>query len=141
MSEYLKYNLPSYLNKDKNKYSFFWLIPFCLFLILLFYAYKKEAYDVLEVKGQIFCQEECTINFFYPTTDFIYEFIKINHKTYEIETVSFSDPVLDSNNNALQNISLKVKKFQGNQNEFVTMQIYKNKERLLKKIAKSIIER
>lgn len=141
MQEYIKWNIYRYLAMDKNKYRVLWIVPLCLFLLLLFYAYKKDAYDVIEITGQTICQEQCTIEFFYPATAFYGDFVKINREKYEIETISFSEPILDSNNQAIQNISLKLKKYSGTPNAFVTMQVYKNKERLLKKIARIMKER
>ena len=141
MQEYIKYNLHHYLRKDAKKYTFLWVIPICLFLFLLGFAYKRSAYDVLEIKGQTFCNEECTIDFFYPADTFLYDFVKINHKKYDIDEVKFDDPILDSNNTAIQNITLKLKEYQGKNNEFVVVEVFKNKENLLKKIAKIIKER
>ena len=141
MQEYIKYNLHHYLRKDAKKYTFLWVIPICLFLLLVGFAYKRNAYDVLEVKGQTICNEECTIEFFYPTESFLYEFVKINHKKYEIQEVLFGEPVLDRYNTSIQNITLKLKEYKGKNNEFVVLDIFKNKESLLKKIAKIIKER
>ena len=141
MQEYIKYNLHRYLKQDAHKYTYFWLIPICLFLFLIGFTYKKNAYDVIEVKGQTFCDEECRINFFYPVDSFFYEFVKINHEKYEIEEVKFDDPILDSTNRAIQSITLKLKDFKGKNNEFVIVDIFKNKESMLKKIAKIIKER
>lgn len=141
MSEYINYNLHRYLFQDTKKYQWIWFVPICLFLLLFFLAYKHTAYEVIEVKGQTFCNEECTINFFYPADSFIYEFIKIKNQTYDVQKIEFADPILDGNNNALQNITLTLKEYKGNHNEFVVLKIFKNKENMLKKITKIIKER
>ena len=62
-------------------------------------------------------------------------------KNYEIQEVLFGEPVLDRYNTSIQNITLKLKEYKGKNNEFVVLDIFKNKESLLKKIAKIIKER
>ncbi len=141
MQEYVRYNLHRYLCMDKKKYIFIWIGPFLLFLLLIIVFFKLEAYQVIEIKGQTFCQQECTIQFFYPAEEFQYEFIKINNQIYDIDKVIFSESMLDANNMAIQTITLQIPNYRGNHNEFVTVKIYKNKEKLLKKIIKIIKEK
>ena len=142
MNEYIKYNQHSYLQKDRKKYTFFWFTPILILIVLFAYTFKKEAYNVYETTAETLCDEECTIHFYYPYSEgFTYDFIKINDRSYEIENIIFGNVVLDSSNIGLQGITLKVKEYKGKNNEFVKLQIYKNKEKMIKKIAKIIKER
>lgn len=142
MKEYLKYNLNSYLHKDKNKYVFLCFVPLIIIVFLLFYSYEKKAYSVYETNAETLCDVDCNLTFYYPYTEgFYYDFIKINEKSYEIEDIYFGDIVLDSSNEGIQNITLKVKEYKGKNQEFVKLQIYKNKEKLIKKIVRIMKER
>lgn len=134
MKEYLKYNQCTYLQKDNKKYAFCYLIPLFIIFFLLIYSLKKDAYNVQEMNAEVACLEDCSLTFYYPVTSgFYYDFIKINEKKYEIEDVIFGNMILDSSNIGVQKITLKAKEYKGKQGEFVKLQIYKNKEKLIKK--------
>ena len=75
------------------------------------------------------------------TIDNNYELIKINGKEVEIEEIVFGDVLLSENNIGMQVITLKIKEYKGNNNEFVKLQIYKNKENLFRKVIKIVKER
>lgn len=142
MPEYLKYNFNGYLYKDRKKYAYFYLVPIVTILLLLFYSYKKEAYNVYETNAKTICNEVCQITFYFPYKEgFSYDFIKINGKKYEVEETFFGDVMLDSSNEGIQSITLKVKEYEGKNQEFVRLQIYKNKEKFIKKIIKIMKER
>lgn len=142
MKEYLKYNQNAYIYKDQKKYAFFYLVPLIFIFFLLIYSLKKDAYNVQEINAEVIGVENDSLSFYYPIVNgFYYDFIKINEKKYQIEDVTFGNTILDSSNVGMQNITLKVKEYKGKQGEFVKLQIFKNKEKLLKKIAKIIKER
>lgn len=142
MREYLKYNLNSYLHKDEKKYRYIWIFPLCLLFTLIYITYNQYAYNVYETNAQVLCETECVLSFYYQVTEgFYYDSIKINNQTYEIEEVSFGNVMLDNLNIPHQNIALKVKEYKGKTNEFVKLQIYKNKENFIKKIYKIMKER
>lgn len=142
MKEYLKYNQNNYLHKDRKKYAYFSFLPFILISVVFLFIVRKEAYSVYETNGQILCEESCSITFYYPYQEgFSYDFIKINGQKIEIEELFFGNVILDSSNIGMQSITLKAKEYKGNHNEFVKLQIYKNKEKMLKKIGKIIKER
>lgn len=142
MQEYLKYNLNSYLRKDRKKYAIFYLVPILIVLATFLYAIKKDAYSVYETNAETLCNDSCMLTFYYPYREgFTYDFIKINGSKYEIEETFFGDVVLDSSNEGFQSITLKVKEYEGKNQEFVKLQIYKNKEKLIKKIIKIMKER
>lgn len=142
MQEYLKYNLNSYLRKDRKKYIYFYFVPVIIIFFLILYSYKKEAYNVYETNAETICHDVCTLTFYYPYREgFTYDFIKINGNKYEIEETFFGDVVLDSSNEGIQSITLKAKEYEGKNKEFVKLQIYKNKEKLIKKIIKIMKER
>ncbi len=142
MQEYLKYNYYRYMHLDEHRF----LVLSGIFLIALIsicmYSMQKQTTKVYETTAQMECQEECLLEFYYPSNQaFVYDYIRINEKKFEIEAVFFGDAMLDSSNNAIQNIKLKVKEYQGNPQEFVQLQIYQNKEKFLTKIFKIIKER
>lgn len=142
MQEYLKYNLNSYLRKDRKKYVYFYLVPFAILFTIIWWSYKKDAYSVYETNAQTLCNDTCMLTFYYPYSEgFTYDFIKINGSRYEIEETFFGDVVLDSSNEGIQSMTLKVKEYEGKNQEFVKLQIYKNKEKMLKKIIKIMKER
>lgn len=142
MQEYLKYNLNRYLRKDRKKYVYFYLVPFVLLFTLILCSYKKDAYSVYETNAQTLCNNECTLTFYYPYKEgFTYDLIKINGRKYEIEETFFGDVMLDSSNEGIQSMTLKVKEYEGKNQEFVRLQIYQNKEKMLKKIMKIMKER
>lgn len=142
MKEYLKYNLNSYLYNDSQKYKFLWLVPLVLFFLCIYYTYQKEVYVINETTAEVICNQECTLHTFNLVNNpLTYDFIKINNQKYEVDEILFGDSVLDSQNNAIQEIILKVKEYKGNNHEFVKLQIFKNKEKLLKKIYNIMKER
>lgn len=143
MQEYLKYNLNSYLYQDKNKYLILIIIPFLMFGLVIWYTYIKEVYVTYEVSASTTCNSnDCTIRFYKEINEpFIYEYIKINNQKYEIEEVFYGNKMLDSLNNAIQELVIKAKEYKGNNNEFVKLKIYKNKEKLINKIYKVVKER
>ncbi len=142
MKEYLKFNLNRYLRRDRNRYAYLCFVPLCILFCLVVYSLQKEVYNVYETSAQTVCEETCIISFYYPYTEgFYYDYIKINGQKFEVEEKQFGDVVLDSSNVGVQNIALKVKEYQGKNQEFVKLQIYKNKEKLLKKIIKIMKER
>lgn len=142
MTEYLKYNLNCYLRRDKKKYTLFWILPIFSIFLLLLCSFKIMAYNVYETNAETLCEENCNISFYYPYQEgFSYDFIKINGKKYEVENIFFGNILLDSSNVGIQNITLIAKEYKGKTNEFVKLQIYKNKETLVNKIWKIMKER
>lgn len=142
MSDYLKYNRYNYLNKDKKRHIgiYFSSLLFVVFIILFLVNYN--TYNVYNTNAQTVCDTECRLVFYYPCAEsFTYEFIKINGKEFAVEETFFDEVLLNSENIGMQNITLKVKEYKGNNNEFVKLQIYKNKETLFKKIIKIVKER
>lgn len=142
MKNYLKYNLLSHLHIEAKKYTILWILPIVLLFFLLYYAYRQEVYAVYETNAETLCESDCNLSFYYPVEKgFYYDYIKINEKQYEIEEVYFGSYLLDTTNVGLQKITLKVKEYQGKNNEYVNLKIFKNKEKLIKKIIKIMKER
>lgn len=142
MKNYLKYNLMSHLYNEAKKYTFIWIFPIVFLFFLMYYAYRQEVYVVFETNAETLCESECNLSFYYPIEKgFYYDYIKINEKKYEIEEVYFGNYLLDTTNVGLQKITLKVKEYQGKNNEYVNLKIFKNKEKLVKKIIKIMKER
>ncbi len=142
MKRYLKYNLITYLEKDNKKYQYSGFITVILLTSLFVYSLKYDTYNILETTAQVLCEEECILQFFYPIKNgFNAEQIRINDKYHEIENLSFGEITIDTANIGYQKITLKAKGYKGENNKFVKLQIYKNKEKILKKIFKIIKER
>lgn len=142
MQNYLKYNLYSYLNKERKKFRIISVSIVIVFFLVFCYFSKIDAYNVYTTNAQIICDSECSFQFYYPVSKgFSYDFIKINGKKDKVENVVFGNVVMDSSNIGLQTILLKAKEYKGKQNEFVQIQIFKNKEKITKKIIKIIKER
>lgn len=143
MHDYLKYNLNSYLQKDKNKNHCFIYVSLFFFILIIITIITFYSYNVITLTAQTFCDtEECELVFYWQTNrPFQYEFFKVNDKKVEIDAINFDDPILDNLNNAYQKVTLKGKEYKGENNEIVTIKIFQNKEKIIKKIGKIIIER
>ncbi len=143
MNDDIKYNLHSYLNEDKTNHKYL-LGSICLFIFLfLFLSFFISNYDIVTENATTLCDnKECTIEFFWPIEKtWLCDKIKINTMDYEIEQINFEEVFMDNTNNAYQKIILKVKDYKGNNNEIVKLKIYKNKEKIIKKVLKKILER
>lgn len=142
MREDLKYNLNSYLQKKNNHSILFALLCF-LFLGILIASFLLDAYNIKTINAQTICEEEvCEIVFYGQAGEpFKYDFIKINEKKIEVEALNFGEVMLDNTNNAIQRITLKGKEYKGKNNEIIKVKIFQNKEKIIKKIGKIIIER
>ncbi len=143
MNEKLKNNLPSYLNKDEKKGGIFLFLLILFLFIFILFSFTHKTYNVLNTNAQTVCENNaCTLHFYWMVDqNFEYEFIKINEKKYDVEDVKYEEVVMDSSNNGYQEIILKAKEYQGKNKEVVKLQIYKNKERVIKKIINRIMER
>lgn len=141
MREDLKYNLASYLQK-KNNYSFFVFLLFFLFLVLFVASLVIDTYNITTINAETNCEETCEVVFYWPVEKTMkYDFIKINDKRIEIENLKFGEIELNNTNTAFQKIALKGKEYKGENNEIVKVKIFQNKEKIIKKIGKIIIER
>ena len=142
MREDIKYNLNSYLQKRK-KHSILVTFLFLLFITILLISITIDAYNILAINAQMVCEEtNCEIVFYWQAEKpLTYDFIKINDKKVEVESINFGEVVLDNTNNAIQKVTLKGKEYQGKDNEILKIKIFQNKEKIIKKIGKIIIER
>ncbi len=143
MKEYLKYNLNSYLNKGVKKQSIIIVVILISLLFLLNYAFTYYTYNTSNINAQTVCDDEmCSLQFYLQIAENLqYDFIKINGEKYFVESIDLEEVILDNNNNGFQKAILKVKEYEGKNNEIVKLQIFKNKERVITKIFKIIVER
>ncbi len=144
MNDYLKYNIHNYLQGKGKKQNFLVGIGMVIFLILLFFSCYIDTYAILSTNGMTTCEENtCFVSFYINSSGKIlqYDFIKINNQKVELEEIDFGEITLDNTNNAYQKVTLKIKEWRGNHNELVKLKIYQNKEKMIKKITKLIIER
>ena len=143
MKEELKYNLYNYLKTNSKKQFSLSILLLILCSFLLFFLIKIKIYDVEIINAQTSCElENCTIKFY--QNNLIkkeYNFAKIKNKKYQITNISFAEPMIDNTNTILQEVNVNLKNYQGNQNEIVEIKLYKNKERMIKKIFKIMVER
>ena len=142
MKEYMKYNLNMFLANDSKKYTSLFLVLFVYICIFLFLSFYIKVYNTMIVDAQVFCEKECEVRFYtIPNKHLLGDFIKINNEKFEIENIRFDEVKVDSSNNVFQMVALKVKEFKGNDKEIVKLKIYQNKELIIKKIIKIVIER
>lgn len=142
MSDYLKYNLLRYLTyKIKLKSSLFVGVLFLL-IALMGYLSFHEIYDVYSLDAHVVCDQSCVLHFYLPTSvKFDYHFIKVNTLNYEIEDIKIGEVQSDYSNHTFQDFTLKLKEYKGHNNDVVEIQLLKNKEKIIKKIWKIILER
>lgn len=143
MNEYLKYNFQNYINTNTKKHQVFYFLLILILILLIVFCYVLEIHDVELVKATTICTENnCNVNFYHNGTLKVeYNFVKIKNEKYLIENISFLEPVIDYTNNIIQNVTLDLKEFKGSDKEIVDLKIYKNKEKVIKKIWKIIVER
>ncbi len=142
MKEYLRFNLNSHLYKNSKKYSITWFIPLIIIIFIIIFSLTHSVYNVYDVSAIYKCDQKCTLDFYISILDgFTYDYITINNKTYEIDNILYGDIELNENNVGIQKIALEVKEYEGKNNEVVKLKIFKNKEKMLKKIYEIIKER
>ena len=144
MNDYLRYNIHNYLHSNVKKQHFLTRVGAVIFLILLLFSCNIDTYAILNTSGLTTCEENiCLVSFYITSSEKIvqYDFIKINSQKVELEEIDFGEITLDNANNAYQKVTLKIKEWRGNHNEIVKLKIYQNKEKMIKKITKIIIER
>ncbi len=142
MNDYLKYNLPRYLKyKMTLKTSLF--IGLILLLISLFgFLSFYETYDSYSLSAQVRCDTSCKMHFYLPTSmRFDSQFVKVGTLKYEIEDITIGEIQSDYLNNTFHDFTLKLKEYKGKNNDVVEIQLLKNKEKVIKKIWKIIVER
>ncbi len=143
MNEKLKYNLLNYL-KYNNKTQFkLMVMVLILFLGVFGMAITFNIYNIEKINAQIICNEEaCNIKFYQTGVNTEkFSFIEIKNQKYKIQDLKYAEPTLNENNLILQEVTLKLKEYSYKNNEIVELKIYKNKEKLIKKILNIILER
>ena len=69
------------------------------------------------------------------------QFVKVGTLKYEIEDITIGEIQSDYLNNTFHDFTLKLKEYKGKNNDVVEIQLLKNKEKVIKKIWKIIVER
>lgn len=143
MDEYLKYNLNSYLIKKDNIHNKGIIIAILMLLSVLLFTYKYELTIKTTINVETICEnEDCSIRFYKNIKDdFSFDNVEINKNKYKVKDLKIGEVTLDSSNDAYQEITLKLKDYQGVNNEITKLQIIKNKEKFITKIFKIIVER
>ena len=143
MKEEYKYNLTNYLidNDSKNWLLIFLIIVSIILVIIL--TISHSVYDIEKSNGITSCiNTECYIKYNqYGASESNYNFVKIKNEQYNIENIKYSEFKIDEINKIYQEVIINPEEYQGNDNEIVEISLYKNKDILLKKIWKIILER
>lgn len=142
MKEEYKYNLINYLN-DNKKSTIFLIVIILLINCFGFMSYFITVYNTEKTTGITKCNNsECYIEFYLQgILKNSYNFVKIKDKKYDIDYIEYTEPEIDTSNTILQKVTIKLSKYKGYNNEIVEVSLYKNKEKLIKKIYKIIVER
>lgn len=142
MNDYLKYNLQRYLNyKIKLKTGLFVGLILLLIFLLGILSFH-ETYEVYALNAQVICDSSCELRFYLPTSvKFDYHFIRVEGLKYEVEDLKIGELQSDFFNNTFHDFTLKLKEYKGENNDVVGIQLLKNKEKMIKKIWKIIVER
>lgn len=142
MKRELKYNLNKYLeiNTIKSKVLIILVFITLISIILFFLIFKID--NIENITGKISCsQEKSIIEFYHYGISEKYTHIKLHGKNYKIIDLKYSDLELDNANNIFQEVSIIIDGYECRNNEIVEVGLYKNKEKLIKKIYRIIVER
>lgn len=142
MKEEYKYNLIKYLD-DNKKGTIYLILLFALFSFFGFISYYTTVYNIKKTNGITKCNNSvCYIEFYFQgVLKNDYNFVKIKDKKYYINHIEYSEPEIDTSNLIFQKVRIKLSKYKAYDNEIVEISLYKNKEKLIKKIYEIIIER
>jgi len=141
MKEQLKYNKYNYFKEERfNLLNYFIFLIFLIFIIFIS-TYKIDIIE--EITATTTCSNNnCTISFYNLTTrELKEEEWTIKDKTYKVEEYKYGEVMLDTNNNSLNLVTIKLKDYKGSNNEIVTLKGIKNREILVVKLFKIILER
>lgn len=143
MKEEIKYNLINYLKDNATKQKVLVvLVALFLFLIIVFYL----LFSVIQVEttnALTSCNNTCHLEFYLTDVqkNNKFRFIKVGKKQYNIKDIEFLEPEINSVNQIVQKVQLELENYDGKNNEIVELKLYKNKETMLKKIVRIILER
>ena len=143
MKDELKYNLTNYLISNNKREKVITILIIFILLILLLISVILKIEDIEVFHAITTCEEKnCVLKFYRKLVKYvIYDINKIKEKKYKIKKIEFAEPGLDKENSILQEVTLNLKQYQGINNEIVEIKLYKNKEKLIKKIIRIIVER
>lgn len=143
MKEEIKYNLYNYLTTNSKIAKVVSVLIVIICILLFFVSYEMEVDTIEEFNATTICEEEiCVLQFYKQSLEQnTISFVQIGKNNYNIQNVSYSAPEIDTNNVVYQKVSLELEDYSGNPNEIVKIQVYKNKEKIYKKIIKIILER
>ena len=144
MYDDLIYLNSSYLLKLKPKKYFIILLTIIFIILLFIFSLIKECYDVKKFTGYVTCEEVCKVDISLrldevsKIKDAIY--LELDNKKINIIDKEISNVLVDKNNNAnYQIISYKIDNH-NLENLFYDTKVYYNKEIILKKLIKMLIE-
>jgi len=143
MKEKLKFNIVNYLKTNSRNQIIIMFIVLLLFIVLIFISSIFSIYTIDTINVQTICdKDECLLKFFKTNlNNDKYVFAKIRKKEYKIKNYVLGEASIDEDNNIIQEVSMTLKGYQGINNEIIEINLYKNKDRIIKKIAKIIVER
>ncbi len=143
MKDEYKFNLNNYLLNNNRKQIFLGILVLIILICFITISLVFHVYNIQTVRAKTICEHnECILNFY--NSDFInnnYKFVKIKKKQYKIEKIVWAEPFFNQNNILFQEVSLILKDYKGQNNKIIEIEIYKNKDVLMKKIWKILLER
>lgn len=143
MKEELKYNITSYLMADNKMSIVLSTIIILIMILIIIFSCIYNIYNVNSTNAITNCEKDnCFLSFYNYGIEYEkYQFVELKNKKYEVESIDFMSPNLDEKNTIFQEVNIKLKNYKGLNNEIVEIKIFKNKEKLIKKIFKIVLER
>ncbi len=143
IKENIKYNFYNYFHTNSKKAKLISLIILLIILLLIWVLYKTYIINIEVYNATTICEEnKCKLEFYQlvEKNEFI-DYVTINRKKYNIQEINYANPEIDQSNVVYQKVSIELEKYQAHHNEIVKLNIYKDKEKLYKKILNIILER
>ena len=143
MREELRFNITNYLKVDNKKQNVIKIGVIVLSIILIYISFTISIYKVDIVNAQTTCDNKiCILSYFVRNSSYEkYEFVKIKNKKYKIKNIVLEEASINENNDIIQEVSIELKDYKGINNEIVKINLLKNKEKIINKIVKIIVER
>lgn len=134
MKEELKYNTYTYF---KRKYGGTWVVTSIsilalIALVIFACTYKIEMVETYSAES-ICEKKDCVMKLYLPTKEVhALKKIKIENKTYQVKEIQLGEAFIDTNNNPLQEVKIKIADKKILNNEIIEIKIIKQKQKLMK---------
>ncbi len=128
------------LNK-KPKLNCLFYLNICILIFIIIFISLVKTYDSYTIVAINECENECNLNIVLPYNkiDILDNaLVDINHNLYSIKSITYNE-VTENNGIVFQNIALKTE-LQEESTRIYKIKLLKNKQRIIKKIAKVMKE-